>query len=237
MYKLENFYYIFKGLYLTIFITIISLIIGVILGFIIASIIFFKIKFFNLFLKNSEVINKVNNNRVFKYIPSFYQIINLYKKFTINTPILTQLILFLYVIPLNLEVVTLGLIVLGLNSAAHISTIILDTLNNIPENYWYTSISLGLSSYESMKRIYFKYLFIHNKKALFNEFITLLKESSILSLFGVKDIIFRSKEISTATYKFLPYMLFVSFLYFIIITINEYIYDKFFTSNNKKILN
>jgi ABC-type amino acid transport system permease subunit len=224
MYKLANFYYIFKGLYLTMFITFISVIIGIILGFIMGSIIFFKVKFLNLILKDSKILD----NKLFKYLPSFYEIVNFYKKVTTNTPILTQLILFLYVIPFKFNVVFLGLVVLGLNSAAHVSTIILDSLNNIPENYWYTSISLGLNSYESMKKIYFKYLFIQNKKALFNEFIAILKESSILSIFGVKEIIFRSKEISTATYKFLPYVLFVSLLYFLITTISEFIYNKFF---------
>jgi ABC-type amino acid transport system permease subunit len=222
---LHNFLYILKGLFLTLLITGISLFIGILLGFLIGVLIFIKFNFIDILLKK-----KINNSFIDK-LPCFYQVLNLYQRLTINTPLITQLFLISYVLPFNINAFTRGLIVLGLNSAAHISVIILESLNNISEIQWNTSISLGFSPMEAIKKIFIKMIINNNKKRLFQEFIALLKESSILSYFGIKEITNRSREISFETYNFLPYMLFVSGLYFFIITISEYLYEKFLNKN------
>lgn len=217
---LYNFIYIFKGLFLTLFITSVSLMIGILLGFSMGILIFIKFQLIDIInIKNNWLINK---------LPSLYNILDLYKRLTVNTPLITQLFIFTFIIPFNLSSFYKGLIVLGLNSAAHISLIILEALNNINELYWNTSISLGFKKFDAIKIIFIKMIIKNNKKKLFQEFTALLKESSILSFFGVREISSRSKEVSLEAYNYVPYMLFVSGLYFFIITISEYIYNKFF---------
>ena len=218
---LNNFFYIIKGLFLTLLITSISLVMGILLGFLMGVLIFTKYKLID------DISGKEINNIFFNKLPSFYEILNFYRKLTINTPIITQLFIISYVLPFNISAFSRGLLVLGLNSAAHVSVIILESLNNISEIHWHTSITLGFTQIESIKKIFIKMIIKNNKKRLFQEFISLLKESSILSYFGIREITSRSREMSFATYNFLPYMLFLSSLYFFIITISEYIYDKF----------
>ena len=213
---LENFLYILKGLFLTLLITSISLFIGLLLGFIVGILIYIKYKIFTI---NNSFLNKV---------PSFYSILDFYKRLLMNTPIITQLCIISYVIPFQLNSFLSGLIVLGLNSAAHVSDIVLSGFNNISELQWNTSVMLGYTPVGAIKKIFIKMVFKNNKKLLFNEFIQLLKESSVLSFFGIREIVSRSREVSFQTYNFVPYMLFVSALYFTIITISKYIYDKFF---------
>lgn len=222
---LYNFLYIFKGLFLTLLITSISLFIGIFLGFLIGILIFIKFKGIN-FLFNLSI-----NNYFFNKIPSFYEFLELYKRITVNTPIITQLFIVAYVLPFKLNSFFVGLLVLGLNSAAHVSVIILENLHNISELQWNTAISLGFSPIKAIKKIFIKMIIKNNKRRLFQEYISLLKESSVLSYFGIKEIVSRSKEVSFQTYNFLPYMLFVSGLYFFLITISENIYNKFFDKN------
>jgi ABC-type amino acid transport system permease subunit len=219
---LYNYIYIFKGLFLTLLITSISLIVGLFIGFLIGILIFIKYKLVDFF------VNDYINN-IFNKLPSFYEILNFYRRLTINTPIITQLFIVNCLIPFRINAFFIGLIVLGLNSAAHVSVIILESLNNISELEWNTSISLGFKPIDAIKKIFIKMIIINNKKRLFQEYISLLKESSVLAYFGVNEIISRSREVSLQSYNFLPYMLFVSGLYFFIISFSGYIYDKFFS--------
>lgn len=205
--SLSNYFYIFKGMFLTLFITIICLFFGVIIGFFCGVRIFFKKKIIST-------------------------LINFYKKFFINTPLMTQLFLVFFALPISINGFIAGLLVLTLNSGAHITVIVLEALENINQNQWDTSISLGFRHFEALKKIFIKHIFISNKKLFFNEFIQLIKESSLLSVFGIREVCFRSKEIALQEYNFLPYMLFVSFIYFCIISIFEKLYMKYMNKNS-----
>jgi ABC-type amino acid transport system permease subunit len=223
---LSNYIYISRGVFLTLFITVICLFFGMVIGFVAGSCIFFKVKFISIFQTNVKK-KLLLENRGFFNLTSLYEFFILYTKFFINTPILTQIFIMYFVVPINCSAFVSGLIVLSLNSGAHVSVIILEALENIPNNHWDTAVSLGFAPIESFKKIFIKYIIITNRKSLFNEFIQLIKESSVLSMFGVREICFRSKEISAKEYNYFPYMLFVSFVYLFIIYIFEKIYNRY----------
>ena len=212
--------YILQGVFLTLFITIICLFFGILIGFLTGICIFFKIEFISL-------ISTYKNNKTKKFFPALYDFCNFYKKFFINTPILTQMFLVYFVLPLPLSPLMAGILVLSFNSGAHVTVIVLEALDNINTNQWNTAISLGLTPWVALRRIFFKSMVLNNRKLFFNEFINLLKESSVLSTFGVREICFRSKEIALQEYNFLPYMLFVSVVYFCTIGFFEKIYFKY----------
>ena len=152
---IHNYIYIFKGLFLTLLITSISLSIGIFLGFLMGILIFIKFKLVDFF------VNDYINN-IFNKLPSFYNVLDFYKRLTINTPIITQLFIVNCLLPFRINAFFSGLIVLGLNSAAHVSVIMLESLNNISELEWNTSISLGFRPIIAIKKIFIK-MIINNK--------------------------------------------------------------------------
>ena len=114
--------YILQGVFLTLFITIIRLSFGIFIGFLMGTCIFFKVEITSLLFHRNNNINKFA-------LPSLYNFCGFYKKFFINTPILTQMFLVYFVLPIPLSPLWAGIVVLSLNSGAHVTVIVLEALD------------------------------------------------------------------------------------------------------------
>lgn len=122
-----------------------------------------------------------------------------------------QLLLFYYVaLPLmdvNLPSVTVSCIVFGLNSGAYVSEIMRSGIQSVDPGQMEGGRSVGLSFATTMRRIVIPQAIKNILPTLGNEFISLIKETSVVSFIGATDLYVAFRKIGTSTYEFMiPYL-------------------------------
>lgn len=137
-----------------------------------------------------------------------------------GTPILFQLAFFHYGIPQITGWIptpyTSAIIVFSLNSSAYLSEILRAGIESINKGQIEAAHALGVSNFDISIHIIIPQA-IHNVlPAIMNEFITLVKETSVVSTITLTDIMRRQQIVSAATYKFFEPMLVVGAMYLIL---------------------
>ena len=108
-----------------------------------------------------------------------------------------------------------GIIAVSLNSAAYVAEIIRGGINSIPQGQTEAARSLGLSERQTLQSVILPQALKNIWPALGNEFISLIKESSIVSIIGVTDLIYQLRTVQAATYKGVAPILVAMVLYFV----------------------
>ncbi|MBO7187152.1 MAG: amino acid ABC transporter permease, partial [Clostridia bacterium] len=189
---------------ITLITAICALIIGVVIGTIIAFV---------------QIIKSNNIG-----IRALKAVFNVYVAFFRGTPIVVQL-LFIYFVVFPLmglgtmmpEIV--GIIIFGLNSGAYVSEIMRGGILSVDVGQTEAGRALGLSAVMTMVRIVFPQAIKNVIPTIANEFVSLLKETSVLSFIGVVDLTQAFKEIAGANYEYtVPYLvLALSYLVLVLI--------------------
>ena len=118
------------------------------------------------------------NSKIFNSILAFYI------SFIRGTPILVQIFLVYYVLPvfgLNLGPFTAGIVAITLNSAAFVTEILRGGLASVPVGQFEAAKSLGISGYALWRKIILPQTFITSIPPLVNEFTMVLKATALLS--------------------------------------------------------
>ena len=177
----------------TIVITIFSVLIGVILGTLLAL------------MRLSK--NKVAHGIAVAYI-----------EFIRGTPQMVQ-ILFVYfgvgALISNLSAVVAGIIAIGLNSGAYVAEDIRSGISSIAKGQTEAARSLGLSQNKTYRYVIIPQALKNIWPALGNEFITLLKDSSLVSVIGVTELMYQTELIQTSTYRGVLPLFIAMIIYFI----------------------
>ncbi len=125
-----------------------------------------------------------------------------------GTPLLVQLSFFYFIFPkmihLDLSIFASGLICLTLNSTAYMLASLDSILKSIQIEELLAADLLQFSQQEKNRYIIFPQVLRTGISALGNEFINLIKESSILSFIGEVDLIRRFQLIASETYSYFP---------------------------------
>ncbi len=140
---------------------------------------------------------------------------NLYITVIRGTPVLLQLMIIYYVIfkSVDTNIILIGILAFGLNSGAYVSQIIKSGLISINTGQREAGKSLGLS-YGQITRYIIMPQAIHNiKPALGNEFITLLKETSVAGYIGIVELTKASDIIASRTYDYFFPLIITSIIY------------------------
>jgi len=129
---------------------------------------------------------KLSGNRLLKSFSTAYiEVVR-------GTPLLVQLYIVYYGIPrltgIDFEDLTLGIIAISLNSAAYVAEIIRAGILSIDKGQMEAARSLGMSHRMAMTNIIIPQAFKNILPALGNEFIVLIKESAIVSIIGIHDL-------------------------------------------------
>lgn len=194
-------YYI-KGLLTTISLSLISVILGSIFGL------------FLYLMKSSE-------------IKSLSIFANLYIEIIKGTPMLTQVFFVFFGlasiinfksfgISISSFAYVTGVIAVSLNSAAYVSEIIRSGINAIDKGQMEAAISLGMKKSLAMEEVILPQATKNILPALANEFIAVIKETSIISTIGVTDIMYNVNLVRGSSYKSLEPLIIGSMLYFAI---------------------
>lgn len=182
---------VLDGLENTLLIAVIGLVIGIVIGTLIATVrIVPKYKVFP---------------RVLNGICSFYV------GFFRGTPMVVQLLLFYYVLfPLmgiRITSVEVSILVFGLNSGAYISEMMRAGIQSVDPGQMEAGRAVGLSFPVTMMKIVIPQAIKNILPTLGNEFIALVKETSVVSFVGATDIYKAFNRIGSNSYEFMiPYL-------------------------------
>lgn len=138
-----------------------------------------------------------------------------------GTPVLVQLMIMYYVVFASVDVnpVLAAVLAFGLNSAAYVSEAIRAGIMAIPLGQFEAGRSLGFTYTQTMIHIVLPQAVKNALPAMGNEFISLLKESSIVGYVGLVDVTKAGDIIRSKTYEAMVPLLAVALVYFVIVLI------------------
>ena len=112
-----------------------------------------------------------------------------------------------------------GIIIISMNSGAYVSETVRAGINAVPKGQLEAAYSLGIRPKNSMRYVILPQAIKNILPALGNEFITIIKDSSLLSAIGVMELWNGATTVSTTTYLPLTPLLFAAFYYLIMTSI------------------
>ena len=192
---------ILTGLQNTVKIAVLGLIIGIIIGTLIAAV---------------RVMPK------YKRLPrALNAICGVYVGFFRGTPMVVQLLLFYYVALPLMEIhassVAVAITVFGMNSGAYISEIMRGGIMSVDPGQMEGGRSVGLSFGTTMMKIVIPQAVKNIIPTLGNEFITLVKETSVVSFVGATDLYVAFRKIGTNTYEFMVPYIVMALIYIVLV--------------------
>ena len=188
--------FLIEGLSCTLSLTFVSVVMGVLLGTVVA-------------------ILKMSKFKIIRFIASVYiEVIR-------GTPILLQLYIFYFVLPellpfLNLSGFLWVAIALCINSSAYVSEVIRSGIQAVDKGQTEAARCLGLSQKQTMMKIILPQAVRNILPALGNEFIMILKETSLASTFFLGDLMTSYLKVKGATYLGFETLIIVGILYFLL---------------------
>lgn len=132
-----------------------------------------------------------------------------------GTPLILQLFLVYYGMT-QMPMLVAAIIALSLNSSAYISEILRAGIESIDKGQTEAARSLGLSGVKTMRLVILPQAFKNILPALGNEFIVLIKESAIVSVIGVHDLMYNADTIRGLTFKTYEPLIAVAIIYFVL---------------------
>ena len=191
----DSYLLILGGLGITILIAICAILIGTIIGCILA-------------------LMKISDSKILRGIA------NLYTTVLRGIPLATQLMIFYFVVfaPLHLPRLLVAIISYGLNSGAYCTEIFRAGIQGVDKGQTEAGRSLGLSGFRTMMYIVLPQAAKSALPAMCNEFISLIKETSVLSYIALTELTKAGDYIRSRTFSaFTPYI--VSGLLYLIVTL------------------
>lgn len=186
--------YIVRGIGVTLQIAMGASIIGFVLGILLA-------------------LCKIGKIKVVRWLADFYT--SIFR----GTPLVLQLLIIYFGIPQLLDIqidpLPTAIIAFGLNSGAYISEIIRGGINAVDKGQQEAALALGIPYAKMMKDIIIPQAVKNILPSLVNEFITLNKETAVVTVIGALDIMRRAYIVGGDTYSYLEPLLIAGVIYYI----------------------
>ncbi|NIK12036.1 amino acid ABC transporter permease [Alkalibacillus almallahensis] len=190
--------FMLEGVWVTLQFVIISIIFGFILGSLVALV-------------------KISNIKWLKFLADAYT--SVFR----GTPLILQLLLIYYAIPqltgYDISPFLSAILTFGLNSSAYVSEIIRAGIQAVDKGQREAAEALGIPYRPMMLKIILPQAMKNILPALMNEFITLTKESAIVSVISYLDLMRRAQVVASDIYRNFEPLLFVGVLYYIMVMI------------------
>ena len=192
---------VLSGLLVTVEIAVLGLIIGILLGTLIAV---------------------VRVTPKYKTFPKILDgICNVYVAFFRGTPMVVQLLIGYYVLfpamNIAIDAVIVAVLIFGLNSAAYVSEIMRSGIQSVDIGQLEAARALGLPYSTSMLKIVIPQSIKNILPTLGNEFIVLVKDTSIVSFIAVVDLTKAFRQIGDATYEYVVPYLMLALVYLVLV--------------------
>ena len=187
--------YFITGLKSTLGLSIISVLIGIVIGSLLA-------------------LMKLSKHKPLKWIAAVYiEVVR-------GTPMITQLFIVYFgsyvLFGLDMNPFIAGIIAVSLNSGAYVAEIIRSGIQSIDKGQMEAGRSLGMTQSMTMKEIIMPQAVKNILPDLCNEFITVIKETSIVSVIGVTDLMYNVNIVRGISFRPLEPLLIAAVIYFIL---------------------
>ena len=196
----NRYLYLVKGLGNTLLITAGALLIGVILGVVVALV---RVAY--------------GNGQRSWWIRVLNAVCGLYLTVIRGTPMVVQLMIMYFAILTSGAPLVIAILSFGINSGAYVAEVIRSGIQSVDRGQTEAGRSLGLSQKQTLIKIILPQAFKNVAPAVFNEFIALLKETSVAGYVGIQDLTKGGDIIRSITYDAFPPLLAVALVYLLIV--------------------
>ncbi|MCR5847206.1 MAG: amino acid ABC transporter permease [Lachnospiraceae bacterium] len=206
--KANRWKYILNGLGVTLRVTLFAVLIGIAIGFIVAVI--------------RATYEKTGKLKILNFIA------NIYLTVIRGTPVVVQLLIIYFVIfgAVRIDKVLVAVLAFGINSGAYVAEIVRSGIMSIDPGQMEAGRSLGFNYIQTMWHIILPQAFKNVLPALGNEFIVLLKETSVAGYIALEDLTKGGDIIRSQTYSpFMP-LLTVAAIYLAIVMLLSFLLKK-----------
>ena len=211
--------FIFDGLLNTFIITLGSLALGIVLGVIVAAI-------RTSYDKNYEAL-KAHGGFSYFIMTALNGISKLYLTVIRGTPVVVQLMIFYFVIFASADSgVAVAIFAFGINSGAYVAEIFRAGIMSIDDGQFEAGRSLGFNYFKTMMYIITPQMFKAVLPTLCNEFIVLLKETSVAGYVGVTDLTKAGNVIAGRTFSYFIPLITVAIIYLVVVVVLTWLVGK-----------
>ncbi len=199
--KDDRWKYIWDGLGVTLQVTFFAVILGIVIGFLVAII--------------RSTYDKTGKMKILNFV------CNVYLTVIRGTPVVVQLLIIYFVIfgSVDISKVAVAIMAFGINSGAYVAEIFRSGIMSIDNGQFEAGRSLGFSYPQTMRYIIMPQAFKNVLPALGNEFIVLLKETSVSGYIALQDLTKGGDIIRSRTYDAFMPLLAVALIYLVMVMI------------------
>ncbi|MBQ1264446.1 MAG: amino acid ABC transporter permease [Oscillospiraceae bacterium] len=219
-----------QGIACTVSLSALTVIFGFVLALILALARLSNIRAYNLLSTHKQ--GQLSNSGGFLYKLSQFNPVSFFATLYVEvfraTPLLVQLFIIYYVVFADISILPgfklfgfirferffPGVVALALNSGAYLSEIIRSGIQSIDGGQTEAARSLGMSQLQNMRHIVLPQAIKNILPAIANEFVTIIKESSICYTIGVQDIMSAVAAVKGATFSIAEPLVVATVLYF-----------------------
>lgn len=146
-------------------------------------------------------------------------IMNAYVAFIRGTPLLVQVLLIVYGLPqlgIRLPRMTMCILALVINSGAYMAELIRAGLQSVERGQVEAAESLGMTNAQCMVNIILPQAIKVTLPAMGNEFVAIIKESSILYSVGVYELTYQANKLASVNYFYIETLIVAALIYFVL---------------------
>lgn len=201
---LEYYPLLLHGLGVTIFVTIISCFSGTVLGTFLA-------------------LGKIYGNKLIS------SIVKIFIAVIRGTPLLVQLFIIYYGLPswgINMSPITAAIISFIINSGAYQAEYLRGSIQSISGSQLNAALSIGMTKWQGIRHVILPQALRRVIPSWTNEFIYMIKYSSLAYVIGAKELMTEAKLIASRNYQFFDVYLSAALIYFIVIMIFVYLFNR-----------
>ena len=197
---------LFDGLRNTFIITIGALLIGIVIGIVVAAV-------RTSFDKNKEAM-QLKGGIGYYLLALFNAVCKFYLTVTRGTPVVVQLMICYFLVFANADNgIPVAIFAFGINSGAYVAEIFRAGIMSVDHGQFEAGRSLGFNYFQTMRYIIIPQMFKAVLPTLCNEFIALIKETSVAGYVGVMDLTKAGNTIAGRTYSYYIPLLIVALVY------------------------
>ena len=160
-------------------------------------------------------IMRLSKNFVLRDIVAFYV------SFIRGTPMLIQIYIVYYSLSFNLSMFMASVVSLTVNSSAYIGETVRGGIESIDKGQMEAGRSLGMTHWQAMKEIVIPQAIKSILPSLCNQFIILIKNTSMMSVIGVHELMYNSNTVRANTYLAFEPLIIAAVMYFVVCFVLE----------------
>ena len=152
-------------------------------------------------------------------LPLAHQAVALYVSAMRGTPLLVQVFIIYYGLPsigIEFSPITAGILALTLNVAAYMSETLRGAIQAVAQGQWQAGTSLGLTRAQTLRHVIGPQALRAAVPSLSNSLISLIKDTSLVSVIAVTELMLATKELISTTFQPFPLYLAAAAVYWVL---------------------